>query len=155
MVAGPGADLMRARRAGPPAGAPDDKRTFVVRLEAAHLGTIARCARGPFALELGAVPSGIEALQELPVGQDRPLDEVPRRRSEDGAPLGIVAVEQVRPAPALQRGRELPAESARVLEAEIDAMAAIGRMAVRCVPSDEDVPVPVRVGGREAQVPEA
>ena len=58
-------------------------------------------------------------------------------------------------APALQGGGELPAQVARVLQPGVDAVAAVGRMAVRGVAGNEQSARAVVVGDGEAQVPEA
>ena len=51
--------------------------------------------------------------------------------------------------------RELPAEIDRVLQAVVEAEAAVGRMAVRGVAGDEHAADLVLLGDRDAQVPEA
>ena len=61
----------------------------------------------------------------------------------------------MRAGPALQDGSELPAEIGSVLETGIDAITAIGRVAVRRVAGDEDAARAICVRQCEAQVPEA
>ena len=58
------------------------------------------------------------------------------------------------PQPFRLRG-QLPAEIDNIVEAIVEAVAAIGRMAVRGVAGDKDATDPVFVGDRNAQVPEA
>ena len=60
----------------------------------------------------------------------------------------------MRSAPALQRRGELPAEIGGVLEAGVDAVAAVGRVAVRGVAGDEHAAGAIGVGGGDAQIPE-
>ena len=58
------------------------------------------------------------------------------------------------PQPSQPR-RKLPAEIDRVLQAVVEAEAAVGRMAVRGVAGDEHAADLVSLGDRDAQVPEA
>src|SRR5690606_11849189 len=102
-----------------------------------------------------AIACWIELLEEGAIVLDRLLDEIPRGRGEDRPALGMVAVEQGRSAPAAQYGREFPAEIAGILEAGVDAVSAVRRMAVGGVPCDEDATAAIAVGDRETQVPEA
>ena len=61
----------------------------------------------------------------------------------------------MRSGPALQRRGKLPAEIGGVFEAGVDAVAAIGRMAVRGVAGDEDAADAILIRDRDAQVPKA
>ena len=61
----------------------------------------------------------------------------------------------MRSGPALQRRRQFPAEIGGVFEAGVDAVTAIGRMAVRGIAGDEDAAHAVLIRDRDAQVPEA
>ena len=71
---------------------------------------------------------------------DRLLDEVSRGRCEYRPPFLSVGIQQIGSGPALQGRGKLPAEIGDVFEAGVYAVAAIGRMAVRCVAGDEDAP---------------
>ena len=55
----------------------------------------------------------------------------------------------------MQSRRKFPAEIGGVFEAGVDAVAAIGRMAVRGVAGDEDAAHAVLIRDRDAQVPKA
>ena len=55
----------------------------------------------------------------------------------DGAPLGLVALEQARPTPALQDGGELPAEVDGVADPGVEPVPAERRVEVRGVPGEE------------------
>src|SRR6185312_14883307 len=134
MMSGARGESVRAERAARRARrSPYRRRTFVIRLELADLGPGQRRAPAPVRLERGAVARGVERVEKFLVGADRLFDEVARRRGEDRAPLGVVGIKKGRSAPARERRGELPAEIGRILEPGIDAIAAIGRMAVRRV----------------------
>ena len=133
----------------------DDRRALVMRLERVHLAFGAAAALGPLPLEGGLVAGRVVSPEEVPVRGDRALDEIPRRGQEDRPPLRLVRLQQSRAAPALQHRRQLPAEIGRVLEARVDAVAAIGRVAVGRIAGDEHAAGAILVGGGDAQVPKA
>ena len=81
-------------------------------------------------------------------------DEVPRGRHEDRLAFRAIGFQQAGGRPALQGGGELPAEVAGVFKARIDAISAIGGMAMGGVARDEQTVRIVLVGHGHAQVPE-
>src|SRR5439155_26879993 len=95
------------------------------------------------------------ALEEIPVGLNARENEVLRRFPEDRLALFRVSVKQSLAAPAAQARRQLPAEIDDIVEAIVEAVAAVGRMTVRGISGDEYSTDPVFVGDRNAQVPEA
>src|SRR5215475_10455849 len=132
-----------------------DRRALIVRLKGVHLGTCAGLPLAPGRLEAGAIACRIVFSEKVAVDENRLLDEIARRRGEYRPPLRVIAVEQGRACPTLERGCELPAEIDGVFKAAVDAIAAIGRMRVGGVAGDEDGPRAIAVGKREAQIPEA
>src|SRR5262245_13079509 len=82
-------------------------------------------------------------------------DEILRRLLEDWAPLLAIGGEQRAAAPPLQAGRELPAEVGRILEPVVDAVAAVGRVAVSGIAGDEHAADLIALGDRHAHVPVA
>ena len=89
---------------------------------------------------LGDVPVGLLHLQDpredLPQGvhvrpraHERQLGSgVGQDLGGDRVALGVVGVEQVRRGPAVQGGGELPAEVERVLQPQVESLAACGRV---------------------------
>ncbi len=126
-----------------------------MRLERMHLPDRAARPGSPGRGEGLRIARRIMRGEEIAVAGDRSLDEVARRRGEDRAPFGPVAREQTRAGPAPERGIELPGAVHGILEARVDAVAAIGWVAVRGVPGDEDAPGMVGVRHRDPEVPEA
>ena len=113
-------------------------------------------ARGPAAprqLELAAVPLRAVAFEERAVLGDALGDRF-SRPGEHRAALLRVAVEQVRAAPAVQDGGQLPAEVDRVLEPSVESMGAVGRVAVRRIAGEEHAALPVAVSDVDPQIPE-
>ncbi len=72
-------------------------------------------------------------------------------RSWTRAAFGLVAVEQGRPAPALEHRRDLPAEVDGVADAGVQPVAAEGRVEVRGVARQEHPPVPHAVDDLHAR----
>src|SRR5215472_15105034 len=130
-----------ARRAR---GSPHDRRAFIVRL-VRRGGYLARGPAAPRQLELTAVPLRAVALQERAVLGDA-LDDRFSRPGEDRAALIGVAVKQVRAAPAVEHGGQLPPEVDRVLEPGVEPVGAVGRVAVCRVAGDEHAALPVAAG---------
>ena len=120
-----------------------------------HLANCALGARLPGLLKGDGVAHRVEGPEEGAVGLDRLGDEVVDGRHEHRPALGVVGVEQLRVAPALQHGSDLPAEVARVLKSGVHTVAAIRRVAVRCVAGDEDAARAVGIGDGKSQVPES
>ena len=79
----------------------------------------------------------------------RLLDDARRHRP----PLGFVAVDQPRPAPALHQRRELPAEIVDVAHAGVEAEAARRRVLMRGVAGQEHAALAVVVGDQVARHP--
>ena len=119
-----------------------------MRREGHHLIGI-KVAAMPRSLERGAVAVGVVGLQKGAILGDETLDEIARGRGKDRATLGIIAVEQRLIPPALDHGGEFPAKIARILKARVDAIAAIGRMAMRRVPRDKGAAFAVIIGNRD------
>src|SRR5262245_53108625 len=94
-------------------------------------------------------------MEEIPIGLNARENEVFRRFPENRLPLFRVSVQQRPATPAVQTRGQLPAEIDNIVEPIVEAVAAIGRMAVRGISGDEDATDPVFVGDRNAQVPEA
>src|SRR5579871_1030587 len=111
-------------------------------------------ARLPGALEFRAVASRAIARKECGIVPDAGGDEVLGGLLENRPPLFAVGLQQRVASPALQPGRELPAEIGSVLQAVVEAECAVGRMAVRRIPGDEHAPDLVPFGDSDAQVPE-
>src|ERR1019366_3067867 len=107
---------------------PHDRRAFIVRC----VGHRPRWRSGhgflPSPFELLAVPLRTVAIEEIPVGLNTPENEVLGRFPEDRLPLFRVSVQQSLAAPAAQARGQLPAEVSNIVEAIIEAVAAIGRM---------------------------
>src|SRR3954453_14065327 len=143
---------MRARLA---VGWPEhDRRALVVGLIAEYT----RAAEG-FQLLPGFGEFLLAALrtaarQEFRFFIDACRNEVFSGLLEDRAPLARVGFEQCLAAPALDRGREFPAEIAGIFQAIVEAKAAVGRMAVRRVAGDEGAANLILLGDRDAHVPE-
>src|SRR5436853_145922 len=77
------------------------------------------------------------AADQAAVVLQRDLGGARRRRP----PLMVVALDECRPAPAFDRGRELPAEIEGVLDAGVHAEPAVRRMGVRGIAGDADAPI--------------
>ena len=82
-------------------------------------------------------------------------DEVFGGLLEDRAPFLAVRAQQGVAPPALQSGGQFPPEIGGVFEPVIEAVGAVGRVAVRGIAGDEGAPDLVPVGDGDAQVPEA
>lgn len=115
---------------------------------------ISQCQAVPLALKLGAVTIRVVAHEESAVVRNALGDRL-SGLDEDRAALCGVAVEQRRFAPFRQHGGELPPEVDCVLEAGVQAVGAVGRVAVRGIPRDEGASALVGIGDVDAQVPEA
>src|SRR5439155_19857216 len=94
-------------------------------------------------------------LKPITVTQNAIGDHLLADKLEDGLALLTVRIEQFLTAPTLQAGSQFPAEVRRVLEAVVEALAAIGWVLVSCVAGDEDSVFAVGVSHHNAQVPEA
>src|SRR5690348_974598 len=95
-------------------------------------------------IDLGAAGQGGEQLEFAGAGAD-----IVER---DGLALDLVALEQPLAAPALQHGRELPADIQRVLQPGMEAEPAGRRILMRGVAGDEDA-LAVAIAGRDALAP--
>src|SRR5262249_38504694 len=95
------------------------------------------------------------ALQELAVDADAVLDEVLRRFQEHRAPLFGVGLQQDIAAPALEPGGELPPQIGDIIKTVVEAVAAIGRMAVGGIAGEEDAAHLIFLCHRNTQIPEA
>src|SRR5579871_2461954 len=111
-------------------------------------------ARLPLPFESLAIPFGTEGREKIAVLLDRFFDEITRGGFEHRPPLGVIGIKEFISCPASQDGSKLPAEIDRVLEARIDAIAAVGRMAVGGVAGDEHSTLAVSIGDRDPQFPE-
>src|SRR3954463_14986927 len=88
-------------------------------------------------------------------GKARVIEERNLGRAAGSRPaLELVAVEKMLPAPALQRGGELPAEVKRVLQARVHAQAAIRRMRVAGIAGEKHPSVHEPVGDRHLAYPD-
>src|SRR5262249_50804110 len=109
----------------------------------------------PGALDLGTIALRAVAVEEFPVRPDAPGNEILRRLEEDRAPFLGVGAQQVVASPAREPGGELPAEIGDIIEAAVEPVRSVRRMAVGGVAGDEDAAHLVAVGGGDAQIPEA
>ena len=109
----------------------------------------------PGAFELGPVPVGVVALQPDAILLDAAGDHRFARLLEDRPPLLVVRLQQPVAAPALQRGRQFPAQVDGVLEAGVQSEPTVGRVLVARVAGDEHAPLAVLAGDHDAQIPEA
>src|SRR6185437_675552 len=132
---------------------PDEGRSLVVRFVPGGRGFAAGHV-APRLLELGAVPLGAVAGEEVAVVLDAAGDRL-AGFDEDRAPFAGVAVEQRRLAPSVEERGELPAEVDRVLKPGVGPVAPVGRPAVRRAPGDERAARQVRAGAVAAQAPDA
>src|SRR5579859_5298959 len=147
---------MRSGSAGFPGGFPrNDRRSFVVRFEAVDLRARSRFAFGPGGFKRGLVDCGIELLEEIAICVNCCFDKILCRGQKNRAPLFIVGLKKIGTSPSLQCGGELPAEIPRILESRVDAVSAIGRMAMRSVTRDEDAATAICVSRGNAQIPQA
>src|SRR5579864_988076 len=133
----------------------DHRRAFVIRLVGHEPIADAGLALLPGVLKLGAVARGVVAIEEMPVPVDAASDEILARLLEDRVALVAIGLEQRVTAPAFELRRQFPAEVAHILEAVIEAEAAIGRMAVRRVAGDEDAADLIFIRDRDAQIPKS
>src|SRR5262245_34183734 len=106
------------------------RRTLVVRLIAEHARGGGVLVLLPGLLEFLPIALRAVAVEEIPVGVDARGDEIFRRVMEDRTPLFGVRAQQRVAAPAVEPGGELPSEIGRVVEPAVEAVSAIGRMAV-------------------------
>src|SRR5690348_5605281 len=144
-----GVGVNAARAVDAAARADDDGRAFVIGLIFMERCAGARLALAPSGFESGAVALGAVALEELAIGLDAVGDEIAAGLLEDRAAFVAVGVEQRLAAPALKPRRQLPAEIGCILEAAIEAKAAIGRVAVRGIAGDEDAADTILLGDRD------
>src|SRR5207302_3668673 len=103
------------------------------------LGAVADVALLPLPrrLELRLVARGTVAVEERAIIADARGDEILRHLLDDRAPLVAVGLQQGVATPAVEPGGELPAEIDRVLKSVVQPEAAVGRMRMRGVASDE------------------
>src|SRR3954466_12886737 len=117
MVAGTRLEDVLAVRGRNAAGRADHhRRALIARL--IDLSAVADVALLPLprGLELRLVARRIVAVEERAIVPDPRGDEILRHLLEDRTPLVAVGLQQRVAAPAIQLGRELPAEIDRVLQ---------------------------------------
>ena len=107
----------------------------------------------PGFLKADAVTIGIEGVQKVLVGFYRFGNEVAHGRFKDRPALRVIRVQQGIAAPTLKNRREFPAQVARIFQTGINTIAAIGRVAVRCIAGNEQPACAVGVSDGKAQIP--
>src|SRR5579875_628428 len=121
---------MRAARAASAARwANHHRRAFIIRFVLLYRGGGISLALAPCAFERGTVAFGTEALQKLAVLLDARSDEIFAGLFENRLPLQTVGGQQRLAAPSSQQRLQLPSQVHRILEAVVEAVAAIRRMA--------------------------
>src|SRR5437660_12591104 len=113
-------DIRSVRRRNATRRADHHRRALVARL--IDLGAVADVALLPLprGLELRLVARRTVAVEERAIVADARGDEILRHLLDDRAPLVAVGLQQHVAAPAVELGRELPAEIDRILQPVVE-----------------------------------
>src|ERR1043165_2910374 len=154
MVPGLSLERVCTARAAHAGRTSDDRRAGIVRLIGLDAGAEVSLARCPCGLERDAVALRIVAREKRRILRNPCRNEIVRNLLDHRLALSALRAQNPVAAPALEPCGELPAEIDRVLQSVVETKTAIGRMAVRRVPRNEDAACPISVRYRDAKIPE-